>query len=110
LTLLANAVKSTFLTLSKERFLFVKNTILQKYRVHKFVCVPVIKQGGIEEISIINTPKVVKEIDSQTALSLFVGGCLIRDLRSQTTQYYRNDDRFFTKCCEKMSLILHLQT
>ncbi|WP_157081468.1 hypothetical protein [Neobacillus soli] len=30
MTLLANAVKSTFLTLRKKRFLFISNTILTK--------------------------------------------------------------------------------
>lgn len=50
-----------------------------------------------EELSIINTPKMIREIDFQTALSLFVDDCLIRNLRPQTIQYYRNELSVFYK-------------
>ncbi|MGG4507548.1 tyrosine recombinase XerC [Heyndrickxia sporothermodurans] len=52
---------------------------------------------SIEELSIINSPKIVKEIDFQTALSLFVDDCLIRNLRPQTIQYYKNELSVFYK-------------
>jgi integrase/recombinase XerD len=52
---------------------------------------------SIEELSIINSPKIVKEIDFQMALSLFVDDCLIRNLRPQTIQYYRNELSVFYK-------------
>ncbi|WP_396388242.1 hypothetical protein [Cytobacillus firmus] len=52
---------------------------------------------SIEELSIINTTKVIKEIDFQTALSLLVDDCLIRNLRPQTIQYYRSELSVFYK-------------
>jgi integrase/recombinase XerD len=51
----------------------------------------------IDELSVINTTKVVKEIDFKTALSLFVDDCQIRNLRPQTIQYYRNELSVFFK-------------
>lgn len=50
-----------------------------------------------DELSIINSPKIVKEIDFKTALSLFVDDCEIRNLRPQTIQYYRNELSVFYK-------------
>ena len=38
------------------------------------------------ELSSINSPKIVKEIDFKTALSIFVDDCEIRNLRRQTIQ------------------------
>lgn len=52
---------------------------------------------SIEELSIINTSKMIKEIDFQTALLLFVDDCEIRNLRPQTIQYYRNELSVFYK-------------
>ncbi|WP_040204307.1 tyrosine-type recombinase/integrase [Neobacillus jeddahensis] len=52
---------------------------------------------SIEELSIINTTKVVKEIDFKTALSLFIDDCEIRNLRPQTIQYYKNEMSVFYK-------------
>jgi integrase/recombinase XerD len=76
---------------------------------------PVIKQGGIkmarrtnelsiEELSIINTPKGVKEIDFKTAFSLFVDDCQIRNLRPQTIQYYRNELSVFYKILREQGI------
>ena len=52
---------------------------------------------SIEELSIINSPKAVKEIDFKAAFSLFVDDCQIRNHRPQTIQYYRNGLSDFPK-------------
>ncbi len=59
---------------------------------------------SIEELSIINSPKIVKEIDFKTALSLFVDDCQIRNLRPQTIQYYRNELSVFYKILREKEL------
>ncbi len=50
-----------------------------------------INELTIEELSVINTSKVVKDIDFQTALTLFIDDCEIRNLRPQTIRFYKNE-------------------
>ncbi|MGM7724367.1 tyrosine-type recombinase/integrase [Metabacillus sp. Hm71] len=64
----------------------------------------------IEELSVVNTTKVVKEIDFKTALSLFVDDCEIRNLRPQTIQYYKNELSVFYKILKEQDIILSMDT
>lgn len=57
---------------------------------------------SIEELAVINSPKIVKEIDFKTALSLFVDDCELRNLRPQTIQYYRNELSVFYKILKEI--------
>ncbi|MDQ0205227.1 tyrosine-type recombinase/integrase [Alkalicoccobacillus murimartini] len=46
---------------------------------------------SVEELSVIKTVKVVKDINFKTALTFFIDDCEIRNLRPQTIQYYKNE-------------------
>ncbi len=65
---------------------------------------------SIKELSVNNSPKVVKEIDFKTAFSLFVDDCQIRNLRPQTIQYYRNELSVFFKFLREQGINPSLDT
>lgn len=62
-----------------------------------------------EELLIIQTPKVAKEVDFKTALSLFLDDCEVRNLRPQTIQYYRNELSMFYKILREQRISLSLE-
>ncbi|WP_346200675.1 tyrosine-type recombinase/integrase [Caldifermentibacillus hisashii] len=63
-----------------------------------------INELSIEELSVIQTKKVVKEIDFKSAFESFVDDCEIRNLRPQTIQYYRNELSVFYKTLKEIGV------
>ncbi|MEM5018701.1 hypothetical protein WKH31_20695 [Metabacillus indicus] len=65
---------------------------------------------SIDELSLINSAKLVKHTDFKTALSLFIDDCQIRNLRPQTIKYYRNELSVFYKMLKEQNIPPSLDT
>ncbi|MGV4321355.1 tyrosine-type recombinase/integrase [Bacillus mojavensis] len=57
---------------------------------------------SVDELSVVQTSKIERSIDYKTALESFIGDCEIRNLRSQTIQYYRNELSSFYKLLKEI--------